>query len=1615
MKEWEAKFDENTLERGRTACRNRRVMNLKQDGDVFRAGVLSRTRSEVTIKMRDGSPVQMSCSCPVPKSGRNCEHMAAVLYAIEMLNNPGEQELAEQEAAAEQRRDEGTPEKKTRNAGRKKTAERTAAEEMPDRKEMGAEATPEETRAAETVQNKKKTGARGRKKITEATAEVQKEEKVPASGTQQEEDASSVQKKPRKKRMTKAEKLLLEQQKAEEEQKRREEEQAALEEQRKELEKAKKETEEFLRQEKERQEKRDARKKRKEERARREEERRQKAEEARNKEYERLRAEEKKREEIKKQQELEEQRRAEKRRMEQEAARLADERRRMEEKQARKKNVRSAAWTDENSDRQETERKRLNDYLDEDQLNALGQGRKNWYSGEKNPEEWESGKRNMDNWYEDDWDVEGDRDKEDWPVEAPWDEDDDWNVQMEKEMQEWMRRQKIREENARIWQTRKKEFSEIPNLREEDTDLEDADRRIRALEKYAYFKGRKIRGSVKISKDVQNRGMNLLMQGKILLNEITSGHERNSGEVLGQMNAIGEEGSREFAMELIFSQTEVRRITCGCTKCRGEYYTWNPKSVSCPYKAGLLVFMEEYLKEHSIGDATDQNGLVFLGAFNRKHESEVIADTVSGKMNLRLEPRLIRSDGKLTLSFRVGENRMYVVKKLDEFCQNVKNSATTMYGVTTKINHNIDNFTESGKEWIRFINQIVREEQEFTQRLADSWNYYYGMRRLESGSSLNLYGWRLDEFYARLQNGPVEFEDKDAPDKKKKMLTALDANPKVTMEITADEDSKGEKEFHGICVKGTIPQLYEGTDSMYFINGDYFSRVDRKFTERIGPLTRLASGDEFLFRLGRNHMAQFYYDLLPQLEDIIDVTETEPEKFRSYLPPQVSFLFYLDAEDGDMTCRAYARYGKKEFSVFDTAARDRETAPFRNVAKENEILFLASQWFPEIDWDRDELFCGGDEQRMYLVLESGVEQLMELGEVHCTKRFLSRRVINRVKVSVGVSVAGGMLDLEVATDDVPQSELLDILKSYRLKKKYYRLKNGDFVNLEEQNLQMLAELMDSMHLKPKELIQGRMHLPMFRTLYLDRMLEENEDIYSRRDSHFREIIKGFKTVKDADYEEPESLSGIMRKYQKDGFKWLRTLETWKFGGILADDMGLGKTLQIIAVLLAAKQEQQEISARMRPAEDSGQTETSGQQESSAQEEEHDVSLVVAPASLVFNWGEEFRRFAPELSVVLVTGTQEERHSRIERWQEADVLVTSYDLLKRDIAYYEDKLFRYEIIDEAQYIKNHTTAAAKAVKVINSQIRFALTGTPIENRLSELWSIFDYLMPGFLYGYDVFRKELEIPIVKSNDEEATKRLQKMVNPFILRRLKGDVLRDLPEKLEEIRYVKFGSAQQKLYDGQVVHMKQSLASQSDDEFSRNKIQILAELTRLRQICCAPQLCFEDYHGDAAKVEACVELVQSAIDGEHRVLLFSQFTSMLDMLKERFDDAKIPYFMITGSTPKSKRLQLVKEFNEGTVPLFLISLKAGGVGLNLTGADVVIHYDPWWNQAVQNQATDRAHRIGQTKKVTVYKLLVKNSIEEKIQKLQEEKGDLAEQIIGGETGQLGSMSREELLALL
>ena len=671
-----------------------------------------------------------------------------------------------------------------------------------------------------------------------------------------------------------------------------------------------------------------------------------------------------------------------------------------------------------------------------------------------------------------------------------------------------------------------------------------------------------------------------------------------------------------------------------------------------------------------------------------------------------------------------------------------------------------------------------------------------------------------------------------------------------------------------------------------------------------------------------------------------------------------------------------------------------------------------------------------DEEAEYEFLTEGIPALQAVGEVFISDALKRIEVRNSPKITVGVSLSGNLLELSMTAGDMSREDLIDILSRYNKKKKFYRLKNGAFVNAADSGLDTVEELRTGLQLTDKQMKQDRIEVQKYRALYLDAQLKENPVVSAVKDKSFKSLVRNMKTVEDNDFEVPESLDKVLREYQKRGFLWIKTLRHNGFGGILADDMGLGKTLQVIAFLLSEFLERKNTDienitlkeATVLNVQSETKSETAEVQEADIDEAMNGQTgklqrntLIIAPASLVYNWSSEIQRFAPELTVRMVTGTAAERRMALTEAGTEDILLTSYDLLKRDISEYEKYQFQCEIIDEAQYIKNANTQAAKAVKEVQAEFKLALTGTPVENRLSELWSIFDYLMPGFLYSYKKFRGEVEIPAVQNSDEDAMKRLQKMIRPFVLRRLKKEVLTDLPDKLEENMFVQLTGEQQKLYDAHVKRMMLMLDKQSEEEFKTSKITILAELTKLRQICCDPSLVFTDYKADSAKTEMCLNMICNAVASGHKILLFSQFTTMLDHLANRLEEEKISYYMLTGATSKEKRAQMVESFNNDDTQVFCISLKAGGTGLNLTAADIVIHFDPWWNLAVQNQATDRAHRIGQKNVVNVYKLIVKDTIEENIMKLQEKKRELADQILEGEGLNGSSLTREELMELL
>lgn len=944
---------------------------------------------------------------------------------------------------------------------------------------------------------------------------------------------------------------------------------------------------------------------------------------------------------------------------------------------------------------------------------------------------------------------------------------------------------------------------------------------------------------------------------------------------------------------------------------------------------------------------------------------------------VRLEP-LLTCDiyGNCSVEFKIGASHMYVLKDVFSFVNALRLGEFVSYGQKLQFLHSREMFSEDSLVWVDFIN---------------SWVMNHAVDYIQSGYAL-----------PKLRRVPLSAgETESFLDAVGERCFLGDIDGRETRQwILAQEPLK-----RSLTVLGTEYGVELRLDAVYGLAGNRYYHYFRDGKVYRIPVEEMAPVRDFLSCMAqlpgnkvfiqREDVPVFCRGLLPALEEKFVCTKENFDE-RDYGLIPVSFAFYLDAPQRDLlTCRPVAVYGETEYPVF----ANQTDAERRDLPREAEVAKVVSALCDAYD-DKYHMMAATGDDHIYEFLTRGIARLRLLGDVYVSDALKRIQVSSAPKVSVGISVAGEMMELRLTAEDMPREQLLEILSKYSRKRKFYRLKNGDFIDLDGDDIGALAGLRQGLNLTDAQLRQKTVTLPKYRALYLDGELREHAGLSVQRDRAFRALIRNMKTVEDNDFEVPPGLEPVLREYQKRGFLWIKTLKHNGFGGILADDMGLGKTLQVIAFLQSELAEAEIMEQSEMKAGASGK---------------NCRCLIVSPASLVFNWNSEIERFAPGLPVRMIVGTAAKRRELIEGAGEREILLTSYDLLKRDVELYEPLSFAYQIIDEAQYIKNHSTQVAKAVKAVRAGFKLALTGTPVENRLSELWSIFDYLMPGFLYSYQKFREEFEAPIVQSQDEEAMKRLQKMIRPFVLRRLKGDVLTDLPAKIEKNFFARMEGEQQKLYDAHVKRLQILLDKQSDEEFQTSKIRILSELTRLRQLCCDPGLVYEDYKDGSAKLETCMELIRNAVGGGHKILLFSQFTSMLDRIQTRLSEEGISYFVLTGSTGKERRSQLVEQFNRDDTAVFCISLKAGGTGLNLTGADIVIHFDPWWNLAVQNQATDRAHRIGQEQVVTVYKLISQGTIEENIVKLQEKKRELAEEILGGEGLKSGSFSREELMELL
>ena len=904
----------------------------------------------------------------------------------------------------------------------------------------------------------------------------------------------------------------------------------------------------------------------------------------------------------------------------------------------------------------------------------------------------------------------------------------------------------------------------------------------------------------------------------------------------------------------------------------------------------------------------------------------------------------------LLLSLKIGRTRAYVVRSMAEFAGRAARREQVVYGRELTFSHREDELAEKDAPLFGQIVMLAGDEARVR------------------GGELLLSGAALDQTMRMLIGRDVEIRGEQGETRHAHVVRGDIALP---LEMTGDQERAQLRVF--------AQEMVLGSTGAYELAGDELRCAYGEAFERIASLMRVAAAYPQGVRFGGEQLDAVCTRLILPAKGAAVVRKGQ-EIIAAHTPTPATPRLYIDMEDEDrLTCRVVFDYLGTELAPGGEYPHIR-----RNAALEEDVCAAAQRLFPEHRGGGLYAFEGGEEA-VFQLLSERLAELECAGEVMVSERLAKMNVKKRRTMSMAVVRSDKQENLLLRADlgGLTKEDLTAALSAYRQKRKYVRLTSGTFLSGEAlEQAADAAQVLDTLDVSPEEAQSGA-EIPESRALYLEEALKNRESIKLRKHKDVDDWLERLNAAKETTTKQPESLNAQLRSYQLTGLVWLRALSDANFCGILADDMGLGKTIQMLALLLSEQERGEDVRA-----------------------------LVVCPASLQLNWRAEARKFAPSLRTEALMGTAKERTDMITAEDAPNILITSYDQLRRDVQAYEGQTFTHVLLDEAQNIKNAASQAARAVKTIRSKHRFAMTGTPIENRLSELWSIFDFLMPGYLLTYKKFKERFEAPVVRDADEKARENLHLMVAPFILRRMKKDVLSDLPEKVESVMESDMTTEQRRVYAAYAAQLIEKSEGGLLD--GQDRMKMLAGLTRLRQLCCDPRLCLENYTGGSGKLDQLSEIVHDAVAAGHHLLIFSQFTSMLELIRERLSGEGISLFMLTGDTDKEERMQLVARFNEGAAEVFLISLKAGGTGLNLTGADVVIHYDPWWNMAAQNQATDRAYRIGQTKGVQVIRMIASDTVEERIAKIQESKQALGDGVLMGEEN-LFTMDAELLREIL
>lgn len=957
-------------------------------------------------------------------------------------------------------------------------------------------------------------------------------------------------------------------------------------------------------------------------------------------------------------------------------------------------------------------------------------------------------------------------------------------------------------------------------------------------------------------------------------------------------------------------------------------------------------------------------------------EEELAQD---GTSSIKLVPIFLYNDTdkKLKVEFKIGNKQLTKINNLPDFFERMLNREKYKYNNVLEFIHEENAFEEQSRPLLKFLlkyAEIIKYANDVNNNYA-----YYGRNFNVNNVVLSNTG--LDELFEILKGKTVEFETKTGERK----IQFIDEPIDIKFILEKSDEST-------YCLTPNIDvygyDIFYGKNYSYFLIDNKMHKCLPKVENRNLELLEVYKKNytqSIIFN--ENNLRNFFAIVVPKIKDNFEIKNIDKEQIEKFMPKDLYVKIYLDYnEKGYIVADVKFCYGNVEFNPIKNVNLEIT----RNAIQENEVLDTFVQTGFMLDSANARLVLANDE-KIYNFLSKEIEDYMKKFEVLVAENF-KKKDIKKIKIkSIGVKIENNLLDINLEDFKFNIYEIKDIINKYKLRKKFYRLKDGTYISLEKNSsLDFLENLTDNIEIEDENVEENSIKLPIYRALYLEKIFKNMPNTNIQKNEYYKNMISQIEDRQiDLSTKIPPKLNAELRTYQKIGYKWLRTLEQYKMGGILADDMGLGKTIQLLAVILSYVQKNK---GNVKP------------------------SIIICPSSLALNWYNEIQKFTSTLKALVISGDYLERKRKIEEIGKYQVIITSYDSLKRDIDLYKNYCFKYVVADEAQYIKNNNTKNSKAIKTINAETKFALTGTPIENSLSELWSIFDFIMPGYLYKYKKFKELYETPIIKEQNEDVMNKLKKQIEPFVLRRTKGEVLTELPDKTVTILNNEMSEEQYNIYMSYMAQARKEIMSQIDiNGFEKSQIKILSLLMRLRQICCHPKLFLREYEGESSKLNQCIEIIQDAVLGGHKILLFSSYTSMFEIIEEKLKNIGVKYLKLTGQTKVGERIELVDKFNtDENIKVFLISLKAGGTGLNLTGADMVIHYDPWWNLSAENQATDRTYRIGQKRNVQVYKLITKNSIEEKIYELQQKKAKLIDNMLSTDATFINKLSKDDILAL-